>query len=562
LDLGRCAEITDSELILSAYEKWGEGCVEHLIGDFAFCIWDSRTRSLFCARDPLGVKHFYYRHSPNGAFAFASEIKGLLALPFVPRRLNDLSIAYHLLPIYEDRTLTFYEGISRLPSTHTLLFDQNGIHLRRSWCPDLSKELRLKSNEEYAEAFREIFTESVRCRLRSAFPIGSMLSGGLDSSSITCTAGDLLKRQGNQSLHTFSAIWPSIAPVSPKIDERAFMEAVIDMGGFVPHYIHADDISPLIDWKKIYWHEDQTLSAPNMYMDWEIFKSAHQCGARVLLGGTDGDTVVSYGYQDLAAFAKSGRWLTLWRESRALSRNMPKRVHNLKTLVWGMGFKPIVPESVKKGWRLVRNKPTVRDSNLPAFSRKRPLNLEFTKRIQLEERLAALLGPDSAQSSRECQWNDIASGDWSYILECFEKASAAHSIEVRYPFFDRRLVEFCLSLPAGQRLQGGYTRSILRRAMQGVLPPKIQWRTDKGNLSAGVCLKLLEFERATLDQLIMQDSATIQDYIDITTLREIYDRYKTNPLACQEEAFSLMLIASLSLWLQSTGFASSINSRN
>jgi asparagine synthase (glutamine-hydrolysing) len=553
--------IGDSQLILAAYEKWGEQCVERLLGDFAFAIWDGRRQSLFCARDPLGVKHFYYHYSPGRAFVFASELKALLRLPFVPRRLNELSVAYHLLPVYDDKENTFYQEILRLPASHALTVDRDRLRLRPSWSPDLSKELRLGSNEEYRDAFREVFTESVRCRLRSAFPVGSMLSGGLDSSSITCVAGNLLAGEGRGPLHTFSAIWPSLAALSPKIDERPFMEAVIAMGGFDAHYIHADFISPLTEWGKIYWHEDNTLSAPNMYMDWAIFKSAHEHGARVLLGGTDGDTVVSYGYEDLAAFARRGRWLTLLRESAALSKNMPKRVHNFKQLVWKMGFKPIIPGYVKQGWRFLQGKSRVpnKDSALPAYSRKRPINAEFARRIGLEERLSDLYNSVdySKMTVRETHWNDISSGDWAYILESFEKAGAAHSLEVRYPFFDRRLIEFCISLPPGQRLQNGYTRSILRRAMAGVLPPMVQWRTDKGNLSAGVSLKLLEYEKETLDDLILRDPGPVQDYVDMPSLRAVYERYTASPLQCNDEAFSLMLTATLALWLRSSDLSHS-----
>jgi asparagine synthase (glutamine-hydrolysing) len=438
-----------------------------------------------------------------------------------------------------------------------MVVSRGGIRLQPSWTPDLSRELRLRSNDEYVEAFREVFTESVRCRLRSAFPIGSMLSGGLDSSSITCVAGKLLTNSGKGPLHTFSAIWPSIASISPKIDERPFMEAVISLGGFDPHYIHADDISPLTDWSKICWHQDNTLSAPNMYMDWAIFKSAHEHGARVLLGGTDGDTVVSYGYEDLEAFARRGRWIRLLREYSALSRNMPRRFHNFEQLVWKMGFKPLIPEFAYQAWRVLRGKPRVpvKDSALPAYSRRRPINAEFSRRIKLEERLSELSPGLPDRKRRETHWEGISCGSWAYILEAFEKAAGAHSLEVRHPFFDRRLIEFCLALPPGQRLQGGYTRSILRRAMTGILPSKVQWRTDKGNLSAGVSLKLLEREKATLEDLILHDPRPIQDYVDVGALRGLYEKYATNPLKSNEEAFSLMLTVTLGLWLGSRGLS-------
>jgi asparagine synthase (glutamine-hydrolysing) len=551
-------EVADSELILGAYRRWGERCVDRILGDFAFVIWDGRTQSLFCARDPLGVKHFYYYYSPHRVFAFASEIKGLLCLPWVPRRLKELSIAYHLLPVYDDKSSTFYEDILRLPASNSMVVNRDGIRFVPSWSPDLSKEIRLRSSEEYSDAFREIFTESVRCRLRSAFTVGSMLSGGLDSSSITCVAGKLLANEGKGPLQTFSAIWPSIARISPRIDERPFINDVVSMGGFDAHYVCADKISPLADWTDIYWHADNTLSAPNMYMDWAIFKSAREHGARVLLGGTDGDTVVSYGYEDLATFARTGRWLRLLRESKALGRNMPRRAHSFKRLVWNMGFRPLIPAYAKTWWHVLKG--TSRTDNghvcLPSYARNRPISRAFASRIELEDRLSRLEQSVSppGQTPREVHWNDISSGNWSYILETFEKVGAAHSLDLRYPFFDRRVVEFCLALPPGQKLRNGYTRSILRRAMTGILPPKVQWRVDKGNLSAGVTLKLLEYESRTLEELVMRDPEVIGAYVDLPSLRAIYHKYIANPLKSNDEAFSLLLATNLGLWLRASGF--------
>jgi asparagine synthase (glutamine-hydrolysing) len=158
------------------------------------------------------------------------------------------------------------------------------------------------------------------------------------------------------------------------------------------------------------------------------------------------------------------------------------------------------------------------------------------------------------QTPREVHWNDISSGNWSYILETFEKVGAAHSLDLRYPFFDRRVVEFCLALPPGQKLRNGYTRSILRRAMTGILPPKVQWRVDKGNLSAGVTLKLLEYESRTLEELVMRDPEVIGAYVDLPSLRAIYHKYIANPLKSNDEAFSLLLATNLGLWLRASGF--------
>ena len=179
----------------------------------------------------------------------------------------------------------------------------------------------MRSDEEYAEAFVERFTEAVRCRLRSTFPVGSLLSGGLDSSSIVVTARKLLAETDAPTLHTFSAIFPSLPEEDLKrIDERPFMAAVVALGEMSPHYVHADTLSPLSDLDRVFWHEDEAVLAPNLYIHWALYGAAQQEGVRVLLDGIDGDTTVSHGLEYLSELARTGRVRTLYREVMALSR--------------------------------------------------------------------------------------------------------------------------------------------------------------------------------------------------------------------------------------------------
>jgi asparagine synthase (glutamine-hydrolysing) len=277
--------ITDSELILTAYEKWGDKCPEKLLGDFSFAIWDKRKQTVFCARDHMGVKPFYYYHSDN-VFVFASEIKALLSLSEVPRYLNEVKVADYLMSTLEDKTNTFYKKIFRLPPAHLKTADNKRIPVQPYWSLDPLRELKLSSDEEYAEAFRNLFKKSVHCRLRSAFPIGSMLSGGLDSSSIVCMARHLLSQNGGGKLHTFSAVFDDV----PECDERQFINTVLIQGGLEPHYIQADRISPLVDLDHVFYHQDEPFYAPNLFIDWRLCGAAQKHGIRVLLDGTDGDS--------------------------------------------------------------------------------------------------------------------------------------------------------------------------------------------------------------------------------------------------------------------------------
>jgi asparagine synthase (glutamine-hydrolysing) len=552
---GKAADSTDAELILAAYNRWGEGCLQRLLGDFSFVIWDPRRQTFFCARDPLGVKHLYYHHSAGRVFAFASELKAILCLAEVPKRLNEQTIADHLLPFYEDRVSTPYQDIVRLPAAHFLVVNQSGLRLEQYWMPDLSRELHLRSQEDYAEAFREVFQKAVRCRLRSAFPVAAMLSGGLDSSSIACVASDELARDGRGPLHTFSGIFPSVAEVSPKIDERAYAEAVVAKGGIEPHFVRVDDFSPLRDLKKILWHLDNSLPATNMYLDWAIFKEAQKHGVRVLFSGNDGDSVVSFGTDDFREYARRGQWFSLMREATSLARRSKKPYRMFKKLVWRDGFRTLVPESAKHYWRLLHGRAMTADiPALPSYCTSSLINQQFADRLSLTDRVSELQDQSypPQRTTREHHWNCISSGMDHFLLESFEKTGGAFSLEMRYPFFDRRVVEFCLALPPGQRLRSGWTRWILRRSMEGILPPKVQWRVGKADMSANFKLKLLEHEKETLDRVILKSSDILAPYVDIQKLRQAYAKFLANPMLCQSESFHIALVVNLSEWLTNT----------
>src|SRR5262245_3845972 len=248
------ANRTDSHLILAAYERWGDSCSEKLIGDFAFAIWDGRNQSLFCARDHFGIKPFYYFHKHGTGFLFASEIKALLASPIVPCRLNETRVADYLANFIEDEEITFYRDIKRLPRSHALRVDLSGCRLSQYWSLDPGREIRYGSDEQYAEAFREKFFQAVDCRLRSAFPVGASLSGGLDSSSVVQVSRHFLRRSGKSPLHTFSAIFDDV----PQSDERSFINLILDgADDLAPQFIHLDRLGALADIDSTLWHLDQ-----------------------------------------------------------------------------------------------------------------------------------------------------------------------------------------------------------------------------------------------------------------------------------------------------------------
>ena len=533
------AEITDSELILRAYERWGERSPERLLGDFAFAVWDRRRQELFCARDHMGIKPFYYYWSGR-ALIFASEIKALLRLREVPRRLNEVMVAYYLVPLLEDKSITFYREIFRLPPAHRLSVGRSGARMEPYWSLNPHREVRYSSDEEYAEAFREVFTEAVHCRLRSAFQVGSNLSGGLDSSSISCVARKLLSPDGERRLRTFSAIFDEV----PECDERPFIDAVLAGGDLDPHYVHADQLSPLSDFERVMHHMDEPFLAPHLFMHWALCSAAHQQDVRVLLNGTDGDTTVSHGLAYLTELARRGRWRTLATETNALSRRHGRSPR--RTLL-EYGIKPLTPEPVHLAWRLLRGRKG------PAWAAGTTINSDFAQRIGLAHRVKALNGNRlrPALTAREHHWRKLTTGIFPFGFEGADRVAAAFSIEFRYPFFDKRLVEFCLGLPPEQKLYQGWTRMIMRRAMSNILPVEVQWREGKSNLAPNFKRGLLTFEQERLEEVILDNPQVIEEYVDVPALRKAYNRFVLGSM--DEDAMAVWKATTLALGLRQTG---------
>jgi len=512
--------VTDGCLILRAYKRWGEDCPEKLLGDFAFAIWDVHRRTLFCARDPIGVRPFYY-HRSSRLFAFASEIKALLSLDGVPRRLNEARVCEYRFATCEEKSSTFYEEILRLPPGHSMAVGPRGSAPRAYWRLDPDREVRLGSDEAYAEAFGAIFRDAVRCRLRSAGPVGSLLSGGLDSSSIVCVAREILGADGREPLHTFSAVFPEV----PRCDESEFIDSVVTGGGCRPHYVRGDRLSPLGELDRMLWHADGPFFGPNLYLHWELYRAAARQGIRVLLDGIDGDTTVSHGLLRLAEIARHGSWIELLSEVYRLSRRTRTSPWRL---LWRYCLRPLAPEPLRRAWRARRGGPE-------------------TFRPVLD--------------SREEHFRRMDSALITHVLELTDHAAAAFGIEPRYPFFDRRLVEFCLALPGEQKLRRGWTRYVLRRALAGSVPRRIARRGDKANLAENFRRGLLYIDGRRVEEVIASGGGGGAGTLSAAALRKSYRRMASSGAGGSRAAVEIWRALVLEEWLRTTDMGPSAQAR-
>ncbi|MEM6614682.1 MAG: lasso peptide isopeptide bond-forming cyclase [Cyanobacteria bacterium P01_C01_bin.72] len=544
--------ITDSQIILSAYEQWGEACVDHLVGDFAFAIWDAARQQLFCARDHFGVKPFYYYHSGSN-FVFASEIKALFCLPTVPRQLNEIRVGEFLTSEFYDKTATIYQQILRLPPAHSLIITAGKLKLQSYWQLDPQYELKLDSDAAYAARFRSIFLEAVSCRLRSAYPVGSMLSGGLDSSSITCVARHLLRAEQSE-LHTFSAVFDQV----PESDESFYINSVLQGDKLQPHYVPGDRFSPMIDLEQIIWYQDEPQFAANLYLNWQAYQIAQAQGVRVILDGFDGDSSVSHGFGYMRELARGGHWRSLIPELQGYCRNFKTP---FLPLFWAYFQEYALQPMMAKNkltrylywrWRGVVDKIKLQLArNQPKLSSLALVNPDLLERSNFPEHRQKLAAQSfiATSNEREEHFNAINVGSIPTTLELLDRTAAPWDVELRYPFWDKRLVEFCLSLPANQKMRQGLTRRIMRRGLQGILPPEIEQRGDKGNLSAAFEFGLRTHEPDLARQISASPSKAIANYVNLDTFQTAYQRY----IARDNSAVDTMTIwktVNLALWFK------------
>ncbi len=531
--------VTDGQVILAAYEKWGARCVERFVGDFAFAIWDKRNHVLFCARDHLGVRPFCYCHRRGLAFYFASEIKAMTCLSDVPQQLNEARIADYLFDDVGDRTNTFYVDILRLPPAHVLTLSNGQCSTRRYWAPDSVGELKLPSDDHYDEAFRHVFKTAVHSRLRSTGPIGICLSGGVDSSAVACVAKRMLGGNDNVTPQTFSLLYDRCVGG----DERSYIFDTVEQNGFDAHFIQADEISPLEDLDRLMYHFDEPFDNPHLPLGWALWKNVRERGVRVLLDGVDGDVTLSYAFEYLTELSRQGCWATLAREAVGLSRHFYLEQISPLSILWNRGIKSLLaPRCSHVLSRLRRRQPWLCKNGVT-------LNPDFAKRVDCAARVDFADRESCCnRSSRQAHCSELTDGVVAYGLETTNKLCSAFGIEPRHPFFDKRLVDFCVALPREQRIRDGWTRLILRRAFADLLPKSVLWRGNKWNANSFFADRLLAHEKDILEDVIVNDPHEIESYVDLPSAREAFKRLVNQPTI--SDAYYVWTVGMLALWLR------------
>lgn len=463
----------DGQLLLGAYQKWGEGCVEHLLGDFAFAVWDNNQRKIFLARDHLGRKPlFYYKDAEK--FIFASEPKAILAVSGVDNRINKNKLGALAFPrgelLFPEES--WFENIFPLMPATSLTVDVWGnISKRTFWQPQIEKQLPFKREDEILEAFRELIFEAVKDRLRSKFPVTALLSGGLDSSAIVSIAAKVLEKQ-NKQLHTLSAVLPDDKdPVLE--DERCFINQFQTFQNVSINYVTDTERGPFDDLEELVWAIDMPLESSRHYLYSAFAEYARKRGSRIILDGQGGEAGPTFhGWGCYAEMFLHFKWLRLLRELKLRKKLSGESIqYNLRANV----IQPILPDFIYN----IRH-PQRQNSFVPV--RNYPLQDSFandmiehiTPKLKDFDDFSDRFSPfhKRNQSEEIINQQKIASiGIAGFV--------GSKELEFRFPLMDKRLLEFCLAVPCSLKIRNGYQRYLIRAGLDKILPPKIQWRTSK-----------------------------------------------------------------------------------
>ena len=535
---------SDAELILRAYQHWGVESPARLLGDFAFAIWDSRNRRFFCARDQLGVKPFLYYFARSSLFAFGSEIKAIVALDRVPRRLNEYRLADYLVNELdrEDTVGTFYEGVLRLPGGDCLVAERDSVKVWDYWKLIPKEGTRYRSMQECGEAFRSVFMKAVGDRIRDTAGVGYALSGGLDSSSVVGAARELSGGAAQANLATFSLVDDAGQ------EALGMIRSVVAQGGIDSHLIRPEEVTAEnFDLAGLIQNSDQPFEVDQGFFDWITYRSAREHGSRVLLDGIDGDQMHPH-TQYLSALIRRGRWSAALRDARCLAREWNEPLWQILT---GGGLVPIFPRPLLALGKLKRAilKP-------PPDTSIRLIDEDLARRTHVAERCTArgraLL--NAARDPYLLHSLGFTTGFISFALEYWDKIAGLLALELRHPFADRRFAEFLVSLPLEWKGHSPASKTIMRTAMSGLLPESLLRQSRLPHPGPAFHARVLSCHAEWLHKSIQQALQSLEGYVNIKNLLKVNQAFISETSEDQAEAgYALWNVGVLAGWMGTRG---------
>lgn len=451
---------SDTEVLLQAFVRWGADCLGRLNGMFAFAVWDKQEGTLFVARDRFGEKPLFWTELAGGGVALASEMKALLADPRVTVAARAQCVADFTAGRYrEDGPDTMFEGVFRLPPAHAMQLDGAGRVTRtwRWWVPDLLAIREGYRADDAVDRFRHLLERSVRLRLRADVPVGSSLSGGLDSSTLVC----LLAQERSQTgfvQKTFSARFDD----DPTISEGDQIDLVVRRAGAEAHAVRPDPEDFMRASRRLHWHQEEPFPSASIFLQWCVARLAREHDTTILIDGQGADELLG-GYQSYFQLhqldlADRGQWGLLAKETAQFTGRLLRASLSFSDVRRRFDpFTAIKLRDLAHRW-IGRVAPSDYVVGVPPPVRG----------MRLRTRMAEALQYDNLPT----------------LLRYADRNAMAFGREPRLPFLDPDLVDFTLGLPDEALIGEGWQKLILRRAGEGLLPREIQWRADKVGYAA------------------------------------------------------------------------------
>lgn len=529
---------TDAELMLRAWQCWGTEAPARVIGDFAFALWDASKRTLFCARDPLGVKSFYYFNDP-GFFLCASELHQLFQDPRVVRRPNEPAVADILVRSPVSRQETLFEGILRLKPAHYLCVSPRGVECRRYYDLDASREITYRTDEEYSAHFLSLFKQALRCRLRSVKGVASDLSGGLDSSSIVCLS-ETLRHNGEAQVQSFESF--SVRFTSGPAAEAEYVEDVLHKYPHRHTYL-SPGVAPLTELIRQVAHYLDVPDYPNGACADYTPLLGQRNDLRVRMTGLGGDEWLFGTYFEYADLIRQLRFTTLL-ETLRIHRNPPARFSpfpGYASTLLRYGVWPLLPDSLKSAINQWRS----------PLQPNAMVSRAFAARTRLSERLSTRrLLPRCRSFAQQEVYSVYSSGFLAYTLELDARWTSRFRLEGRHPLLDRRVLEFAFAIPYSQRWRDNLAKFVLREAMRGILPERVRLRPDKAEMSQQYAMALIALGGARLfDHLNSVKNGWVDGEAVQRLYRSMAAAFSRGDLSYKKNLFDLWMVLAIELWL-------------
>jgi asparagine synthase (glutamine-hydrolysing) len=509
--------MADSDMLLAAWQRWREQCVDHLSGAFSFAVWNEQEQHLFLARDHTGERPLFYASTAN-CFAFASMPKGLHPLPFVGAEVDEDYVARYLALVNIPLEQTIFLHMHRLPSGCSLSVHREKTRLWRHWRTGDLQDLRLRTPEEYLDCFRERFDRAVRARLRTRGGIGAQLSAGLDSGAVAATAAGLLGAEARE-LTCFTAVpRPDFAGGTTATHLENEGTAAAEVAALYPNMRHVLVESSGTSFLDILDHNNNLYDHPCFGPSNEVWSNAIQDRARasgitVLLNGRNGNSTFSYdGMHSLSTWFRTGHWGTLIRVARQLTRARATSKRSiLRNALW-----PSLPFWVR----------SMTDPHMRGFSLDYSiLHPEIAKRLDLER----IAFHDLNRNSPDGRTMLRALLEYGDVADTPIASQGGWQLDFRDPTYDRSIVEFCLTVPLEEFLRGGQLRSLARRAMVGRLPPSTLRRTKRGRQSADWYMNTGAVRgRMAAEVERLQSSPLASRMLDLARMRSLIENWPSS----------------------------------